>query len=99
MSYNLEVKYVEWDGEKNEKLKRERGISFEDVVTAIFEGRILGKTDHPNQKKYPGQKIYIVEIDEYAFVVPYIEDEEKFFLKTIFPSRKYTKTFIEKGGI
>lgn len=93
------MKYIEWDVEKNEKLKQERGVSFEDVVTAIFEGRILGKTNHPNQKRYPGQKIYIVEIGDYAYVVSYISDDKKLFLKTIFPSRKYTKNFIEKGGI
>lgn len=84
--------------EKNEKIKQEREISFEDAVTAIFEGRVLGKTNHPNQKRYPDQKIYILEIGEYAYVVPYVEDDKKLFLKTIFPSRKYTKDLIEKGG-
>ena len=92
------MKYIGWDDEKNQKLKRERRISFEDAVTAILEGRVLGKTDHPNQKRYPGQKLYVLEISEYVFVVPYVEDDEKIFLKTMFPSRKYTKDFIEKGG-
>lgn len=93
------MKYVEWDSGKNEKVKEERGVSFEDAVHAIVEGRVLGKTDHPNQKRYPGQQIYILQIDDYVFVVPFIENKEKLFLKTIFPSRKYTKIFIEKGGI
>jgi len=93
------VKYIEWDQEKNETVKQERGVSFEDAVNAIFEGKVLGKTDHPNQKRHPGQQIYILEIDDYVFVVPFVEDKEKLFLKTIFPSRKYTKIFIEKGGI
>ncbi len=93
------MKYIAWDVDKNERLKEQRGISFEQAINAIFKGRVLGKTDHPNQKRYPGQKIYIIELDEYAFVVPYVDDDEKIFLKTIFPSRKYTKDFIEKGGI
>lgn len=93
------MKYIEWDEEKNEKLKRERGISFEQAVSAIFEGKVLGKINHPNQRQYPGQKIYIIEIGEYAYAVPYVEDADKIFLKTIFPNRKYTKQFIEKGGI
>ncbi|MBI2009800.1 MAG: toxin [Candidatus Chisholmbacteria bacterium] len=92
------MKYIEWDEEKNRKLKRERGVSFEQAVGAILAGTVLGKIDHPNQKRYPGQKIYVIEIEEYAFVIPYIEDEKKIFLKTMFPNRKYTKQFIEKGG-
>ena len=92
------MKYISWDEGKNEKLKRERRISFEDAVTAIFEGRVLGKVDNPNQKRHPGQKFFILEISEYAYVVPYIEDDEKIFLKTVFPSRKYTRDYIEKGG-
>lgn len=91
------MKYIAWDEEKNDKLKRERRISFEQVVAAILEDKVLKKADHPNQKRYPGQKIYIVEIEEYAFVVPCIEDDEKIFLKTIFANRKYTKQLIEKG--
>lgn len=93
------MKFIAWDPEKNEKLKRERGISFEGVIEAIFKGNVHGKTDHPNQKHYPGQQLYIVEIDEYMFVVPFVEDKEKIFLKTIFPSRKYTRIITEKGDI
>ena len=93
------MKYIDWDTVKNEQLKKERGVSFEDAVNAIFYGTILGKTDHPNQKKYPGQQIYIVAINDYAYVVPFVEDSEKVFLKTIFPSRKYTRDLIEKGAV
>ncbi|MFH1720340.1 MAG: BrnT family toxin [Patescibacteria group bacterium] len=93
------MKYIDWDTAKNEQLKKERGVSFEDAVDAIFHGTILGKTDHPNQKKYPGQQIYIVAMNDYAYVVPFVEDSEKIFLKTIFPSRKYTRDFIEKGAV
>ena len=90
------MKYFDWNREKNELLKSERVISFEDVVDAIMEGRILGKEDHSNKKKYPDQKIYILEIEEYAYLVPFVEDEEKIFLKTIIPSRKATKKYLIK---
>lgn len=93
------MKYIEWDPKKNERLKKERGVSFEEVVDVIFEGRVFGRIDHPNQKKYSGQKIFIIEMQEYVYVIPYVEDKEKVFFKTIFPSRKYTKVFIEKGVV
>ena len=80
-----------WNEEKNLKIYKERGISFEDVELAILEDRILDILEHPNKNKYPNQKLMIVEIDNYAYVVPYIEENENIFLKTIFPSRKYTK--------
>jgi hypothetical protein len=92
------VKYIDWDQKKNDKLKIERGVSFEDVMLALIDGRILGKAPHPNRKKYSSQQIYIVQIDDYAFVVPFVEDKEKIFLKTIFPSRKYTKIYLEQKG-
>jgi len=90
------VKYFDWNKEKNELLKSERGISFEEVVNAILEGRVLGKEDHSNKKKYPNQKIYILEIDKYAYLVPFVEDEEKIFFKSIIPSRKATKKYLVK---
>ncbi len=93
------MKYYAWDENKNTQLKKERGVSFEDIVVAIQEGTLLAIIHHPNQRQYPGQKMFIVELFEYAYVIPFVEDEEKVFLKTIFPSRKYTKQFIEKGGI
>jgi len=85
------VKYFDWDEEKNQKLKDERGIGFEDIVTAIDEGRLLVTLDHPKREN---QKIYIVNIEDYAYMVPFVEDEEKKFLKTIYPSRKMTKKYI-----
>lgn len=93
------MKYFEWDEKKNEWLKEMRGISFEKIILAIIEGHVLDNIVHPNQGKYAGQHMYIVEFDDYAFSVPYVEDREKIFLKTIFPSRKYTKQYIEKGGL
>lgn len=97
MSYYSPVKYFDWDKEKNIKLKHERGISFEEVVLAINEEKLLAAIEHPNIQKYPNQKIYIVNINNYAYIVPFVEDEEKQFLKTIVPSRKMTKKFL-KGG-
>lgn len=93
------MKPYDWSTTKNDVLKIERGICFDDVVVAANEGRILKVTDHPNQKKYPGQMIMIIEIDNYAYVVPYIEDKEKIFLKTVYPSREATKKYIIKKNI
>jgi uncharacterized DUF497 family protein len=90
------MKYFDWNALKNEQLKQERGIGFEEVIVAINEGRILDTLIHPEQKKYPGQRIYVIQIDEYAYLIPFVEDEEKVFLKTIFPSRKATKKYIIK---
>lgn len=86
----------DWDEEKNGALIDERGISFEGIVDAIKEGKLLDNIEHPNQKKYPGQRLYIVEIDNYAYIIPFVEDEEKIFFKTIIPSRKATKKYLIK---
>jgi hypothetical protein len=88
------MKYFDWSAEKNEQLKMERGVSFEDIVVAINEGKILDILMHKNQKKYPGQRLFVIQIDHYAYTVPFIEDDEKIFLKTIFASRKATKHYI-----
>lgn len=91
------MKYVDWDEEKNRKLEEERGVSFNEILVLIQEEKILEVIDHPNQKRYPEQKMFIVIIDEYAYMVPFIEDKEKYFLKTIIPSRKMTKKYVKKG--
>lgn len=91
------MKYIDWDELKNTKLKAEREVCFEDVLTAIDEGRILSNEEHSNQKRYSGQKMFIVEINNYAYLVPYTEDDEKKFLKTIIPSRKATKKYLRGG--
>ena len=88
-----------WNEEKNEWLKQERRVSFEDVVLAIQEGKILDIIKHPNQRRDLKQNIYVIEIGEYAYLVPFIEDEDKIFLKTVFPSRRYTREYLEKGEI
>jgi len=90
------MKYFDWDNKKNEKLKIEREISFEDILIAIEEGEILDIIKHRNQKKYPNQKIFIININNYAYLVPFVEDKCKIFLKTIIPSRKATKKYILK---
>lgn len=87
----------DWNEEKNALLKEVRKISFEDVVTAINEEKILDIIKNPNKKLYPNQKAYIVEIENYAYFVPFVEKQDIHFLKTVIPSRKMTKKYL-KGG-
>lgn len=89
------MKHFDWNESKNDKLKGERDICFEDVVVAISEGKLYDVLVHPNSAKYPKQHFYVVEIQEYVYVVPFIEDEVKIFLKTIYPSRKLTKKYLK----
>ena len=91
------MKYFDWDRKKNETLKQERDIGFEDIVIAVEEGRLLDVLAHHNQRRYPNQKIFIVMVAEYAYLVPFVEDDEKIFLKTIIPSRKATQEYIIKS--
>ena len=88
------MKYFDWDDEKNELLKRERGISFEEVVFHIENGDVLDVIDHPNAVKYQSQKVYILDIDGYAYLVPFVETQDTRFLKTIIPSRKMTRKYL-----
>jgi uncharacterized DUF497 family protein len=92
------VKYFDWDEKKNQKLKEEREISFEEILVAVENERLLNVVEHPNKKRYGKQKVMIVEINEYVYLVPFVEDEEKVFLKTIIPSRKATEKYLLKGG-
>ena len=82
--------------EKNQQLKAERGITFEEVVAAIASGATLDIVEHPNQERFPHQHIFIVQMRAYAWLAPFVEDDEKIFLKTIIPSRKATKKYL--GG-
>ncbi len=82
-----------WNPEKNEWLKKNRKISFEKVIFHLLKGDVWKIADHPDQNKYPGQKIYFVLIDDYIFMVPHVIQKDYIFLKTIIPSRKATKTF------
>ena len=92
------MKTISWNPEKNALLKDKRDVSFEDVVFHIMAGDILDTIEHPNQERYPGQQAHMIAIEEYVYLVPFIESEEEVFLKTIIPSRKATKTYrgIEK---
>ena len=90
------MKYFSWSAEKNAWLKAIRGVGFEDVVIHILQDGVLDTFEHPNQRKYPGQKIHAVEMEGYVFLVPFIESAEEVFLKTIIPSRKATRDYL--GG-
>lgn len=90
------MEQINWNAEKNQVLMRERGISFEDVVFALYSGGLLDDLVHPNRERYPNQRLFVVRIDDYAWLVPYVENDEEFFLKTIIPSRKATKQYL--GG-
>jgi hypothetical protein len=84
----------DWNEEKNQQLKKERGIGFEKIVFAIEEDHVLDILEHPNKEKYKNQFLIIVEIDEYAYVVPSICNKDIWFLKTIYPNRKYTDKYL-----
>ena len=88
------MKSFAWNSEKNEQLISERNISFEDIVVSIHTGNEVDIYDHPNQDRYPGQKVSVVVVEDYAFLVPFVESEDEVFLKTIIPSRKATKQYL-----
>ena len=88
------MKYFNWNSKKNEILKRERGISFEEMAYLIESDQVIGIEENPG---YPNQKMYVLEIDNYAIIVPYVENDDEIFLKTAFPSRKYKKKYGLKG--
>ncbi len=88
------MKELNWDDDKNAWLKKNRDICFEDVAYAVENGFLLDNLKHPNKKKYPDQKMLVIEIDNYAFLIPYVENDTEIFLKTIIPSRKATKKYL-----
>ena len=85
-----------WDGFKEEQLNRVRGVSFKDAVAEIEAGRVLHVQDHPNPLKYWNQRVYIIELNNYAYLVPFVEEEKYYFLKTIIPSRKATRKYLKR---
>lgn len=87
------VEQLRWSQEKNDVLKRTRGVSFEEVAFHIARDEILDVRKHPNQERYPNQKVFVIELSDYVYLVPVVEDEEDIFLKTIIPSRKAKKEF------
>ncbi len=90
------MKYFDWDEAKNKLLKKKRNISFEEIVLALSQNKLLDILEHPNKIKYPTQKLFVVNIDEYAHIVPFDEDEEKYYLKTIYRSREATRIYLEE---
>ena len=96
MRYIFAMKLFDWNDEKNEWLRDNRNISFEEIVYHITHNGLLDTLEHPNHKMYPGQRIFIVNVEGYACLVPFVEDAGNFFLKTIIPSRKMTRHYL--GG-
>ena len=88
------MKVFRWDNEKNELLKKDRGVCFEQVVILMERKEVLETVEHPNQNRYPGQKIATIVIDDYAYLVPYVQESDEIFLKTIIPSRKATNKYV-----
>ncbi len=88
------MKAINWSADKNRKLIEERGVSFEDIVFSLQSGCLLDDIMHQNKEKYSHQRVFIVAIDDYAYLVPYVESNEEIFLKTIVPSRKATKQYL-----
>lgn len=82
-----------WSEEKDNLLKNTRGIGFEEIVLAIKNKKVLDVYDHPDQMRYPNQKIYVVEANNYVYLVPFIRSKDSVFLKTIIPSRKAKKLY------
>lgn len=92
------MKSFAWNEEKNQLLKAERGISFEEVVAVLYSGAVLDILEHPNRERYPSQRIFVVQMRAYAWLVPFVEDDQAIFLKTIIPSRKATRQYLGGQG-
>jgi hypothetical protein len=91
------MKPFRWNPQKNEALKADRGVSFEKIVIAIESGGLLDILPHPNQAKYPRQRLLVVACDNYGCLVPTVEETGHFFLKTVIPSRKATRDYLKEG--
>ena len=91
------MKPFRWSPQKNETLRAERGVSFESIVVAIEAGGLLDILAHPNQAKYPRQRVLVAAFDNYAYLVPFVEEADYFFLKTAIPSRKATRDYLNQG--
>ena len=90
------MKPFDWNPDKNHQLIEGRGISFEDIIFFLQGDGLLDDLEHPNKGKYPGQRVFVVNVDGYVYLVPYVENQEVIFLKTVIPSRKATKQYL--GG-
>ena len=91
------MKPFRWSPEKNEQLQLDRGISFENMVVAVESGGLMDILAHPNLAKYPNQKMLVVASDGYAYLVPFVEEDDHFFLKTVIPGRKATRDYLNQG--
>lgn len=91
----IEIEY-EYNAEKNIKLKEERNISFDEIIYYIENGHLLDTVKHPNEAKYGDQNFYVVDVDGYAYMVPFVRNGNRVFLKTIFPSRKHTRQYLDE---
>ena len=91
------MKNIAWNDEKNRELQTERGVCLENVVTCLINNKVLDVINHPNKKQYPNQRIFILIINDYVYMVPFIEDEKTIFFKTIIPSQKMTKKYLAGG--
>jgi uncharacterized DUF497 family protein len=87
------MKRIRWNSEKNELLRRERGVTFEEVVHHIENDDILDRRKHPNREKYPDQTVFVIDLGSYVYLVPCVENDEEIFLKTVIPSRKAKKEY------
>ena len=88
------MKPINWNSTKNQQLIAERGISFEDIVFYMQQGQLLDDIEHSNSDKFPEQRIFVINVDDYVHLVPYVEDRKEIFLKTVIPSRKATKQYL-----
>ncbi len=88
------MKFFDWNDAKNEMLKKVRGVSFEQVELAIASGDLVDRIKHPSPAKYPNQRVFLVKIEDYIHSVPYVEDNERIFLKTIIPNSKATNKYL-----
>jgi hypothetical protein len=88
------LKYFDWNNDKNDILKKERNVSFDKVVYWISNGGLIEIIKNPNNVQYSNQLVFVVNINNYVYYVPFVEDEERYFLKTIYPSRKATKKYL-----
>lgn len=97
-SYTASAKPFDWSDAKNERLKRERQISFEEITRSIAAGGLVDVKKHPNEARYPGQRLLVVAVEGYAYLIPFVERPDGYFLKTIIPSRKATRDYLKDGN-
>ena len=88
------MRHFNWNKEKNQQLIEERQISFEEILFYLQKGCLLDDIEHPNKIKFPHQRVLIIDVDGYAYLIPYVESDDEIFLKTIIPSRKATKQYL-----